>query len=348
MDPKQPLASVVMVDYNGGELLIKAVKSVLSQTIFDKLKFILVDNASTDGCARAIAAEYGDKVHYVRSEINLGFAGGNNLGFQHSEGKYLLLLNNDAEADPIWAEQLISTAEESDRNGMVTSRILYHDTPSIIDNAGHDIYPDGLNRSRGNDQLDAPSFGQRYETFFASGCAALYLRTPVLKAGCFDEDFFAYGDDVDLGLKLRRMGYICIYEPKAKVLHHGSATSGRFSLQKIFWIERNRVWILIKYFPLLWLVRSPYYTFRRLISAWKSGDKTPGVAQNVRKNHSAFSLARTILSAWFTALAKAPQMWQKRRHLQKIQTISPTQWENLLKRFSLRHDEMNFSQKNNF
>lgn len=339
----QPLASVVMVDYNGGTALKNAVDSILAQTIFDRLEFILVDNGSTDGRARQIAQLHHDTIKYVRSEVNLGFAGGNNLGFHCVLGGYILLLNNDAEADPDWAERLIEAAAENPDVGMVTSRILYHDNPLILDNAGHDIYPDGLNRSRGNDCPDGADYGRRCETLFASGCAALYLRDAVLKADGFDEDFFAYGDDAELGLKLRLMGYRCIYEPQARVLHHSSMTAGRFSLKKIFWIERNRIWILLKFFPTTWILRSPYYTCYRLLAAWKASSQTAGVAQEVRKAHSSLSLAKTILWAWACALVKLPVMLRRRYKLRKLKAVSDREWRNMLQRFSLDHNAMSFS-----
>ena len=111
------------------------------------------------------------------------------------------------------------------------------------------------------------------EVFFPSGCAALYRREMLDEVGLFDEDFFAYGDDTDLGLKGRLAGWKCLYVPKAIVYHRYSQSSGAYSALKAFYVERNRVWIAVKYFPLSLLLESPFYTFAALCLSrvWRPG-----------------------------------------------------------------------------
>ncbi len=327
-----PIASVIVVNFNGGGYLHECLESLERQSIGEQLEVILVDNASTDGSGIEAQARF-DTLIYVQAETNLGFAGGNNRGFQEARGKYLLLLNNDAVAAPDWAEQLVNRAEREPAFGMITSRIVYDSDPAIIDNAGQKIYPDGLSRSTGHRQPFSGHYTKERETLFASGCAALYLRSAVESAGGFDEDFFAYCDDTDLGLKLRLLGLRCLYLPQAVVRHKSSMTAGKFSRQKLFWTERNRVWILLKYLPLSWIVVSPWFTARRLFHAWRAGQKQQGLAGEIYARHSAFSLILTLCHGWLAALLRLPQTLKKRHHLQAMNRLTGAEWKALLKQF---------------
>ncbi len=338
-----PLASVVVVNWNGGAMVDAAVESVLAQTCAERLRLIVVDNASTDGSAEALTAKYGSRLTLVRSERNLGFAAGNNLGFRHAQGDFLLLLNNDAVAEPTWAEELLApTADPA--VGMVASKILCLAAPSRLDNAGHRLYPDGLNRSRGHRQPDGPEYAAECETLFASGCAALYRRDAVELMGGFDEDFFAYGDDADLGLKLRLLGLTCRYAPRAVVRHRRSVSVGAFSLRKLYWIERNRVWVMLKYLPPDWILLSPWYTLRRLWAAWRAARRGQGAAGRLAGGYSPAVLAATLLAAWGAALWSAPGMWLKRRELRAKRKVTGREWRALLRQHQAGLEEMAFAE----
>lgn len=346
MDYPAPLASVVIVNYNGAEFLQAAVESVLAQTIVEQLEIILVDNGSVDGSAQNIEAKFASKVNVLYSSENLGFAEGNNLGFAAAKGRYLLLLNNDAVADPQWAEVMIAVAEREPDIGMVTPKILLFSEPSRLDCAGHNIYRDGLNRSVGNLCFDGPEYQHPMDVFLASGCACLYRKDAVDRVGGFDERFFAYGDDTDLGFKLRLQGLRCLYVPDAVVLHHSSATSGKVSLQKIYWIERNRVWVLLKYYPVSWILTSPWFTFKRLWKAWWTGKrKSAGIATDIVESHSTIALLRTLLKAWIDALFCMREMIEKRRALAAMRDVSARKWKEYLKRYLVTDDEMSFCNK---
>ena len=145
-----PLGSVIIINYNGGQLLHAAVESALRQTVADRLEVIIVDNGSTDDSIDAVEKDFSKEVKIIRLNENLGFAGGNNRGIREARGKYILLLNNDAAAEPDWAEELTSAAEASPGVGMCTPKILYFADRRRIDNVGHKMYRDGLNRSRGH------------------------------------------------------------------------------------------------------------------------------------------------------------------------------------------------------
>ena len=337
-----PLATLVMLNLNAAQMTCEALDAVLSQTIADRLKIVVVDNGSSDGSADIIAARFGDRVTVLRADTNLGFAGGNNLGFRHAEGKYLLLLNNDAIPEPRWAEELLKVAEAERNIVMCTSKIILHRDRRLIDCVGHNIFPDGLSRSRGNWQIDAGQYEKREESLLASGCAALYRRKEVLDCGGFDEDFFAYQDDVELGLKLRLGGGKCLYVPSAIVYHYGSATAGSYSYSKIFLIERNRVWILFIFFPWYWILLSPWYTFCRLFLSCRAAQRNQGRAGELGKRMSLFRLGRTILHAWFAALAGLPRVLRKRQQLMAAKKITSLEFTSLLRQFRAPLVEMSF------
>lgn len=318
-----------------------AVDSVLAQSIAHRLKIIVVDNGSSDGSAELLRRRFGDKISLIESPKNLGFAGGNNLAFQQAEGKYLLLLNNDAIVEPNWAEELINSAEACNA-GMATSKILTFSDHSLIDCVGHNIYADGLSRSRGNWQRDAGQFERVEETLYASGCAALYLRQAVEEWDGFDERFFAYQEDVDLGLKLRISGHKCIYVPTAVVYHHGSHAEGHNPFPKVYLIERNRIWVMLRFFPLSWISLSPWNTFRRLLAAWRAASRGQGRIGKYAEKQPVTRLALTILHAWCSALISLPRELAERRRILRRRQVGPDEFAAMLKQFSAPLSEMAF------
>jgi hypothetical protein len=335
------LASLVMLNVNAGEMTCEAVESVLAQTIADRLKIIVVDNGSRDGSPALLRERFGGRITLIESPSNLGFAGGNNLAFRQAEGKYLLLLNNDAVAVPNWAEALISAAEANDA-AMCTSKIVTYDDHALIDCVGHNIYPDGLSRSRGNWRRDEGQYDRMEETLYASGCAALYLRQAVEEWGGFDEKFFAYQEDVDLGLKLRLAGHKCLYVPEALVYHHGSRTEEQNPFPKVFLIERNRVWVMLQFFPWDWILASPWHTARRLLSAWRAASRGEGRIGRYAQSRAVGGLGWVVLRAWCGALAGAPRALAQRRHILRRRRIGNREFKRLLRRFRAPLSEMAF------
>src|SRR5581483_2170517 len=148
-------------------------------------------------------------------------------------------------------------------------KILVYEDPQRIDKAGHLIYPDGQNRGRGSGARDQGQFDCLEEALWPDGCAAMYRKSMLQQIGAFDEDFFAYGDDAELGLRARIAGWRCLYVPEAVVRHHRGSTFVLGSARHLVLIERNRVLLAAKLVPwrLLWL--NPFYYAARLISgAW--------------------------------------------------------------------------------
>src|SRR5215472_17463407 len=219
--------------------------------------------------AEELGKSYPVSLKVIRNRENRGFCGANNQGFAESNAPLVALLNNDAEAQPDWLVALLTTSGQDPEIGMVTSKILVWEDPKRIDKAGHLIYPDGQNRGRGTGQTDHGQFDKVEEVLWPDGCAALYRREMLEDVGGFDEDFFAYADDAELGLRGRIAGWRCLYAPRAVVRHRRGATLGVGSARRLTLIERNRVLLVAKLFPwnLLWL-NGGYYLRRIAAGMW--------------------------------------------------------------------------------
>ena len=215
---------MVVVNWNRKELL-RACLASLARQVGVPFETIVVDNGSTDGSAEMAAAEFPARV--IRNSENRGFCAANNQGISAARGDFIALLNNDAEAEPGWLAALARACAKAPEVGMAASKILVWEDPRRIDKAGHLIFPDGQNRGRGAGAPDLGQFDREEEVLWPDGCAALYRRRMLEQIGGFDEDFFAYGDDAELGLRARIAGWKCLYTPEAVVRHHRGATMGK-------------------------------------------------------------------------------------------------------------------------
>ncbi len=242
----------MVVNWNRKELLRACLLSLQRQTGV-AFETIVVDNGSTDGSADMAETEFGARV--IRNAENRGFCAANNQGIACARGEFIALLNNDAEAEPGWLAALHEACSRAPDVGMAASKVLVWEEPGRIDKVGHLIFPDGQNRGRGSGASDRGQFDREEEVLWPDGCAAMYRKSMLDQIGGFDEDFFAYGDDAELGLRARIAGWKCIYTPRAVVRHHRGSTMGKGSPGRLELIERNRVLLALKLFPwsLLWL-----------------------------------------------------------------------------------------------
>jgi len=295
---------------------------------------IVVDNGSSDGSAEMVSREFAAgttlPVRLIQNQENRGFCAANNQGFAASESEFVALLNNDAEAEPGWLAALASAFENRPDVGMAASKILVYEDPRRIDKVGHLIYPDGQNRGRGTGELDQGQYDRVEEVLWPDGCAAMYRRTMLEQIGGFDEDFFAYADDAELGLRARIAGWKCLYMPGAVVRHHRGATLGVRSSRRLELIERNRVLLAAKLFPwsLLWF-NGGYYLMRLGAGLWAAllgeGEvgQFPGIAGKARA-------ALALLKGDFQALALVPRMLAKRGTLDRFRKLSPGEVRRLI------------------
>lgn len=326
--------SVVVVTWNRRDLLRSCLQSLTKQKLEQPFEVIVVDNGSDDGSPEMALREFGEsspfRLSLIRNQVNVGFCAGNNQGFTASDSEFVALLNNDAEAEPDWLSALFRAFEGRPEVGMAASKILVYENPRRIDKVGHLIYPDGQNRGRGSGELDAGQYDRIEEVLWPDGCAAMYRRAMLDQIGGFDEDFFAYADDAELGLRARIAGWKCLYMPAARVRHHRGATLGVRSERRLVLIERNRVLLAAKLFPwsLLWL-NGPYYLTRLAAGFWaavtRKGEvgRYPGLTGKVRA-------AVSMLKGDLAALTLLPRMLAKRRSVNRIRKLSPREVRMLI------------------
>jgi GT2 family glycosyltransferase len=312
--------------------LLRACLESLAEQTTPVLEVVLVDNGSSDGSADTAEREFSSRLNLkvLRSPTNLGFCAGNNRGIQVCSGRFIALLNNDAVAEPGWIAALLSAFEGRPDVGMAASKILVFEDPTRIDKAGHLIYPDGQNRGRGSGQIDHGQFDRVEDVLWPDGCAAMYRRAMLDEIGGFDEDFFAYADDAELGLRARIAGWNCLYVPGAVVRHHRGASLGLLSSRRLELIERNRILFAVKLFPwsLLWL-NGAYWLARMAAGAW-AGVTGKGEAARFPGPTGKLRIALALLKGNLTALPLIPRMLAKRRVLQRSRKLTPKQVRRLL------------------
>ena len=320
------MVSVIVVNWNRAALLRNCLKSLFSQRDAP-LEIIVVDNGSTDDSATVVSSEF-PAVQLIRNRTNRGFCAANNQGIAAARGEFIALLNNDAEAESGWAAALVQACRSAPSVGMVACKILVYEDPSRIDKVGHLIYPDGQNRGRGSGALDRGQFDRIEPVLWPDGCAALYRAEMLREIGGFDEDLFAYGDDAELGLRARLAGWDCLYTPFAVVRHHRGSTLGLRSMKRLHLIERNRVLLAVKLFPLRLLVLNPWFYLRRLLAGVQASFTGAGETASFPGWRGKLRLATALIWGDLAALLLLPRTFRKRRRV--IRKLSSAQVTGLL------------------
>jgi GT2 family glycosyltransferase len=333
-----PIASAIVLNYNGLGFATESVRSLLEQDL-PGLEVLVVDNGSTDGSADEIERTFSGRVRVLRSPRNLGFGAGNNLGIREARGRHVILLNNDAVAAPSFARELVAAAEGDASVGMVAAKVLEYARRDVLDTVGHLLYPDGLNRGRGRLETDRGQYDACRTTLFPSGAAALYTRRMLDDIGLFDESFFLYGDDAELGLRGRLARWECALAPRAVAYHHYSRSAGAYSRLKAFYVERNRVLVLFRLFPMSLILVSPAYTAARLaLQAW--GALTGrGAAGRLAASTPIPTLAAIALRAYASALRALPRILRQRWRERSRRRLRTAEFRRLLDEFRLRAHE---------
>ena len=334
-----PFFSIIIPNWNGRHFLEECLESVFAQTFRD-FETIVVDNGSTDGSVAFLQENYKNRIQLIPLEENLGFAGGNNRGIGKARGKWVVFLNNDAVADVNWLKELFDAASRHPDVEIFACKVLNYYRRNEIDTVGHLLYPDGIARGRGRLEEDTGQYDREEEVFFPSGCAAAFRKDLLDIIGGFDESFFAYGDDTDLGLRARLFGSRCLLVPRAVAYHKYSSTTGTYSGFKAYQVERNRVWVMLKYFPLRWILVSPAYSVVRMTHHLIAALSGKGASGRFTEQESTWGLFRTVLRAQWDAFARMPEILGERRrsrHLRKIPAKQFTEW---LRRYRLTAREV--------
>lgn len=257
--------TVVIPNYNGIKYMANCLESLYRLKEQALFQVLVVDNGSTDGSMELIRDNY-PQAELISLPENTGFCHAVNVGIEKTDTPYIILLNNDTEVLPGFVEALIDAIECDEKCFAVSSQMLQWQNHSLIDDAGDQYCVLGWAYSRGKgkpaDQYDRPT-----EVFAACGGASIYRKSILNEIGYFDEAHFAYLEDIDISYRARIYGYHCTYEPTAKVLHAGSATSGsRYNSFKTTLSSANSTYLICKNMPLLQLVWNlPFLIFGFLI-----------------------------------------------------------------------------------
>lgn len=336
---QKPLVSIIIVNWNGGRYLPECLQSLAAQT-YRNFETIIVDNASTDGSPELIMTHY-PTIRLIRLATNTGFATGNNKGFEQASGAYIVILNNDTRAEPDWLAKMVAVAEENPAVGMVGCRTCAYGDRDTIDTIGGRICRDGMSRGAYRSQsFSKLGLNPVEEGLYPSGCAALYKRAMLDETGFFDDDFFAYAEDTDLGLRGQLAGWKTLIATDAVVHHKYSGTGGVFSPLKLYLVERNHYWVAIKNFPLPLLVLLPFWTCVRYALQFFVVLAGKGSGAEFRSSTLPKECLFALAKATRDALAGLPQQWRKRQQIFAAKKISSIEMGRLMKRFRLSFLEL--------
>ncbi len=336
-DFQAPSVTVVVANLNRRNLLEACLRSLELQGGVS-FEAVVIDNASTDGSAAWVeqyAATAPYPVTLIRNAENRGFCAANNQGIAKARGQFVALLNNDAEAEPCWLEQLMLAFTRGPEVGMAASKILVWEDPRQIDKVGHLIWLDGQNRGRGSGEMDEGQYDAEEEVLWPDGAACMYRKTMLDQIGGFDEDLFAYGDDAELGLRARVAGWTCIYMPRAVVRHHRGTTLGLLSFRRLRLIERNRVLLAAKLFPGSLLCQNGLHYLARLAAGAKAAARGKGEIGRFPGWTSKLKAALALMAGDLEALTMLPSALRKRRALQRLRKLSPQEVKQLLLRHAI-------------
>jgi GT2 family glycosyltransferase len=250
-----PRVAVVIPNWNGAHLLRGCLDSLRRQSLRDFVVCV-VDNGSKDESLVLLAAEY-PEVEVVALPVNVGFASGVNAGIRATRAPYVVLLNNDTEAAPDWLAELVATMDAHPQYAYAASKLLDYKQRDIIDCVADGFSPIGIPFKVGAYERDVGQYDKPFELFGACAAASLYRRSMLDEIGLFDDDWFAYIEDVELSLRAQVAGYRGVAVVSAKVFHMGSASSGGGpSAFTVRLSARNVWWTIFKCLPagLLWRV----------------------------------------------------------------------------------------------
>jgi GT2 family glycosyltransferase len=306
-DGEAPLLTVAVLSYDGRHLLEVILPSLARQSFRD-FEVVVVDNGSRDGTVAWLGDRW-PEVEVVSLAQNIGVTAALNVCARAGRGELVGLFNNDLEVDPDCLGELVAAVREHPEAGWAGAKLRDFEQRDVLDGAGDVFTWAATGGRRGHGERDVGQYDEPRAIFGACGGAALYRRTTLQRVGEFDEDFFAFYEDVDWNLRAQLAGFSCRYVPSAVVYHMGSATIGRgLSDFTRYHLWRNTLWIIAKDLPASSLLRhAPHLVLGQLVN----------LAVAIRDGKLAI-----WLRVWRDALRGLPRMLQKRRDVQARRRIS--------------------------
>jgi len=305
--------AVIIVNWNSWDYLFPCLEAVYQQTLQD-FDLIVVDNASSDQAPGSLLDEY-PRLTFIQNGENLGFAAANNQAIRLAvDCEWIVLLNPDTLPRKTWLECLQKAATAYPDFSFFGSRLVMVDNPDKLDGTGDVYHMSGLSWRAGHG-LDTSSVSDKSKEIFSPcAAAAMYRRQDLLSVGGFDEDFFCYNEDVDLGFRLRLAGHRSLSVPDSVVLHHGSATTSVRSDFAVYHGHRNLVWTWFKDMPmvLLWLFLPAHVLY--------------GLACVIL--YAMRGQGKVIVRAKWDAIKGLPRIWGKRKSIHGCSRVSlPSLWK---------------------
>lgn len=323
---------IVVPNWNGKETLSACLDSLLRQSVAALI--IVVENGSSDGSLDFIKSGY-PKVQTLVNQRNLGFAGGVNCGIRQAldmGAEFVALFNNDAVADIHWLEQLLNEAERCPSAGIITGKLVSFDK-QYLDSTG-DMYTNwGLPYPRGRGERELNKYDQVRDVFGASGGASLYRTAMLKEIGLFDEDFFAYYEDIDLSFRAQTAGWKVRYAPQAIAYHHIGHTSGKIKGFTTYQTMKNLPLVWLKNVPTKYLWRVGWrlglahcmfmlraFSRHQGLSAVKGGLKSLGLVSRKIKERTRIQSSKKVSDEylWDIIVHDLPPGANKLRHLRLI------------------------------
>ena len=320
-----PAITVVVPTLAAGETLAECIEALQKQSFRD-FELIVVDNSGK----RLVQPSAFVKV--IANQDNVGFGAAINQAFRESNAPFLAVLNDDATPHPAWLEALLKAIGSRRDIGMCASQIRLA-SDGRLDSAGMLLCADGSSKQRGH--MDSPEkYARPQEALFPSGCAALYRREMLNEIGLFDEGFFLYCEDTDLGLRARWAGWECLYVPGALVDHRYSHSAGRASAVKAYYVERNRLFVTVKNFPLGMLVMVPFHSLARYCWHAYYASRGQGAAARYKDDgNSSRQLGHYVFRAHIEVIRNWRRLWNQRRQLKR--RLTSKQFGQLIRLFSI-------------
>lgn len=271
--------SVIIPNWNGKRFLKGCLDSLMTQS-YKELEVYVVDNGSKDGSVEYIQENY-PSVKLVKFDHNTGFSPAVNAGIRASSGQYVALINNDTVVDADWVKVLVKALDTHDEIGSVGCKMLAYDDHTLLDGVGDGYRRGGLPGRIGHREIDTGRFDKERYILGACGGAAMYKRSMLDDIGLFDEDYFAYLEDVDIGLRAQSAGYKCLYVPSAIIYHLGCGTTGSgYSPLVVKLSARNNINTIVKNIPMPLLIKflpQIFYwqAFYFAVVIWRGGQVLP-------------------------------------------------------------------------
>ena len=320
-----PTVTVVVPTLAADQTLDACLASLERQT-FSDFEVIVVDNSGR----RAVRPN--GRVEVVANERNVGFGAAVNQAFRQSSAPYLAVLNDDAAAHSGWLQALLDAIEPRPDVGMCASQVRLNNG-GALDSAGMLLCLDGSSRQRGHLESIA-SYAHSEEALLPSGSAALYRREMLEEIGLFDESFFLYCEDTDLGLRARWAAWECLYVADAVVEHRYSHSSGKASALKAYYVERNRLLVIFKNFPVLDLLLVPFYAMSRYFWHFVYALRGRGKAAEFQREGGSFlRLPWYVVRGHIELLGRFPEVLRQRQRIKR--RLTSKQFRRLIRRYSI-------------